>query len=239
MNISRFLVECSRVCAYISLLSTLASLTELFQKCVLLKFKTPETIKKSHYFTYLAQKSPLRFVIASLPFLGNISIATYDLSKKPSRHLVAWINEEERGVHENRREAAHRIREAYNNHSPKLDLSFLNLRSLPPFLSQLTHLRDIDLSKNLLKSFPSELNDLIFLCRLDLSANELETLPEEISRLHYLQDLKLGGNRLSRLPTELASLRFLKSLDISYNKLANLPAYLENLEVFDYRGQGC
>ncbi|MBS4168460.1 ankyrin repeat domain-containing protein [Parachlamydia sp. AcF125] len=85
INVS-FLVKADQVSDYIPGISTITNLIDLFQKCVLFTSKQKVNISKSHYYTYLQQKSFARCGALLIPVLGNIIVAVYDLSKSKNNH---------------------------------------------------------------------------------------------------------------------------------------------------------
>src|SRR4051794_26161121 len=78
--------------------------------------------------------------------------------------------------------------------SQRLNLSGLNLRTLPSELFELTALTRLDLRSNGLRALPAEIGRLTALTTLDLSGNGLTTLPAEIGGLTALTTLYLHGN---------------------------------------------
>ena len=85
--------------------------------------------------------------------------------------------------------ALKRINKAIANNASCLDLSRLNLASVPAELSQLRSLRELFLSSNKLTSVPAELGQLQSLSLLDLSSNKLASVPTELGQLHNLREL--------------------------------------------------
>ncbi|MBS4168594.1 HEAT repeat domain-containing protein [Parachlamydia sp. AcF125] len=86
-----FLLKADRVSDYIPGISTITSLIDLFQKCVVLPFKQKANISKNHYYTYLKQKSFSRCVVLLLPVIGNILIAIYDFAKSRPKYADATL----------------------------------------------------------------------------------------------------------------------------------------------------
>ncbi|MBS4167809.1 ankyrin repeat domain-containing protein [Parachlamydia sp. AcF125] len=86
-----FLVKADQISDYVPGLSTITSLVDLFQKCVLLLSKQKADISKSHYYTYLQQKSFSRCIMLLIPVIGNISVAIYDFAKSKSNHQDAML----------------------------------------------------------------------------------------------------------------------------------------------------
>ena len=133
-----------------------------------------------------------------------------------------------------------------------LNLSGLNMRSVPKEIGLFKNLRSLTLSNNRLTNLPDELGHLKKLEMLDLNRNQLtalplcicslrslihltvchnqlETLPVEISCLSHLQLLFLGDNRLSTLPDSIGALKFLFCLSVDQNRLISLPSSIGKL----------
>ena len=143
--------------------------------------------------------------------------------------LEAWVTKEGGGA----REAALRIERACQNNLISLDLSSLELKTLPAAIGQLQHLYVLDLSSNQLTILPAEIGQLQHLYVLDLSLNQLTTLPAEIGQLLQLQILDLQSNRLTTIPAEIGRLLQLQALSLSLNQLTTLPAEISQLLQLD------
>ena len=94
--------------------------------------------------------------------------------------------------------------------------------TLPPRLSDLTHLQALDLSRNSFSGrIPRELGRLAALRRVDLSKNLLYgPIPPELGRLTNLTDLDLSSNHLTGpIPTELTRLAGLREVNVTGNQL--------------------
>ncbi|MGJ5634842.1 COR domain-containing protein, partial [Nostoc sp. CALU 1950] len=103
------------------------------------------------------------------------------------------------------------------------------LNSLPPEISQLSNLRTLSFYNNQLNSLPPEISQLSNLTRLLLSFNQLSSLPPEISQLSNLTTLSLSNNQLSSLPPEISQLSNLTELYLDNNRLSNLPPEISQL----------
>lgn len=168
--------------------------------------------------------------------------------------LNLWAEQAE-DTKENRQEAVVRSMAAYENQTTYLDLSGLELTSLPASLKQLTSLQQLNLCGNQLRSFPKnkQLSRRLnsgFYRRIKLATakrpwEELhgqQRQKEEnlgikgLKNLPNLQKLDLSRNpRLIKLPSSLGRCRQLKSLDISYTKVHKIPhtiGQLNRLEEF-------
>lgn len=94
--------------------------------------------------------------------------------------------------------ALDRIMEAANSDTMRLDLSGLNLTTLPSEIGLLTKLEWLSLADNALTKIPPEIGQLTSLYVLDLSGNNLAELPVEIEQLTSLQEIRLSDNPLPR-----------------------------------------
>jgi internalin A len=133
-------------------------------------------------------------------------------------------------------EALRRIRQARQTGAPMLDLSGLELTTLPAEIGQLTNLEFLNLRSNKLTELPAEIGRLPNLQVLDAGLGlhgRLTTLPAEIGQLANLRVLALQMHKLTRLPAEIGQLRNLRTLNLYGNQLTELPAeifHLRNLE---------
>src|SRR5262249_5010125 len=96
--------------------------------------------------------------------------------------------------------ALHRIEEARESGTRKLDLSRLKLSTLPEAIGHLSQLEVLYLYGNRLSTLPEAIGQLSRLRALYLHGNRLSTLPEAIGQPSRLQKLNISGNRLSTLP---------------------------------------
>jgi len=124
------------------------------------------------------------------------------------------------------------IDQCYEQNLRGLDLSRMNLESLPPSISKLgTSLRRIDLSHNCFSSLPLELQHLVKLqsLRLEMNACVPFSISSSLAHLTELTLLKLAGNALSSFPDELCQLSLLSIIDVSNNNLEQLPSDMARL----------
>jgi internalin A len=126
-------------------------------------------------------------------------------------------------------EALRRIEEARKSGARKLDLSDIELSTLPEAIGQLSKLWELDLSGNQLSTLPEAIGQLTSLQTLILRSNQLSSLPPEIGKLTNLQSLYLGSNQLSSLPPEIGKLTSLQTLSLWSNQLSPLPEAIGQL----------
>ncbi|AKB28543.1 hypothetical protein MSSIT_1824 [Methanosarcina siciliae T4/M] len=122
------------------------------------------------------------------------------------------------------------IREAQKSKAIILDLSFKEITSLPPEISELKNLTQLDLSGNQMTSLPPEISELKNLTILNLHNNQLSLLSPEISELKNLTQLDIFSNQLSSLPPEISELKNLTTLNLHKNKLSSFPPEISKLK---------
>jgi Leucine-rich repeat (LRR) protein len=81
-----------------------------------------------------------------------------------------------------------------------LDLSIMDIESVPPEICLLTNLEELYLHENELKSIPIEITRLTNLKRLDLDYNNLESIPTELSSLTKLRTLFVDPTQIHLVP---------------------------------------
>lgn len=120
-------------------------------------------------------------------------------------------------------EALRRINEAVRSGTNQLDLSQLELTSLPPEIGGLTGLTTLSLSGNQLTALPPEIGGLAGLTTLNLFNNRLAALPPEIRFFSDLTHLILENNQLASLPESIVNLSSLQELTLHGNEKLGLP----------------
>ncbi len=118
------------------------------------------------------------------------------------------------------------LKEAFRSKASQLDLSYHELRELPPEIGRLEHLVSLDLCGNDLEALPPQLGRLKRLAQLDVRHNRLVALPPEIGGLEALNSLDLRGNRLTSLPVQMARMQGLRALDLRQNRFQVFPQVL-------------
>lgn len=131
-----------------------------------------------------------------------------------------------------------------------LDLSHMNLKSLPDWFPSIilykSKLLEINLSNNNLSSLPdafcssfgtSQVGEYNFgksqITSLNLENNELTSLPQCIKRMKALQYLNVRHNQLSFLPQTMADMINLHVLLIKGNSISRRLPKIPNLAVLD------
>ena len=113
----------------------------------------------------------------------------------------------------------------------ELDLSGLNIDSLPPLLAHCTGLVSIDLSHNAFTAI--DLTKYEKLARIDISHNKLEHLSEDFMTADSLKNIRilnLTGNRIASIPPVLTKMTGLQELYLGYNKLSAVGRELNGLK---------
>lgn len=106
-----------------------------------------------------------------------------------------------------------------------LNLSELNLITLPPEIGTLTELIVLNLSDNLLTELPPEIGQLKKLREIYLSNNRLRRLPDEFGQLTDLRVMNANGNQyIPELPATVAHLKHLEELYLNDNLLTSVSA---------------
>jgi len=135
---------------------------------------------------------------------------------------------------QNRQQACAQLTDAVDNGGCVVDLSALNLSSLPDVFSSLVHVEHLHLAGNKLATLP---NLPPFLQSLVVTGNRLTSLPElpetlialgcDFNRLANLPDLPGSVTRLYSVGNRLLTLPRLPpaliEMDVSHNKLEHLP----------------
>jgi Leucine-rich repeat (LRR) protein len=119
--------------------------------------------------------------------------------------------------------------EEYSTDITELNLSSVELTTVPEEIKYLTNLRVLDLSFNKITAIPEHIFDsLINLNDLRLNHNKITAIPEHLfDCLIYLNDLRLNDNKITAIPEHLFDcLINLKMLHIAHNKITAIPEYL-------------
>lgn len=112
----------------------------------------------------------------------------------------------------------------------ELDLSGLDLTSLPDCFSRFLELTHFYCTANYIEVLPESICDCGKLAWLDCSGNRLKQLPEHLGRLENLVKLWCQGNELTELPA-LDSCRKLEVFNCSSNSIEHLPEGLASCKL--------
>ncbi|GJN01831.1 hypothetical protein PR202_ga19132 [Eleusine coracana subsp. coracana] len=106
----------------------------------------------------------------------------------------------------------------------KLDMSGMNMETIPHLTMTLGHITTLDLSNNNLQNIPeSIIARLLNVVVLDVHSNQLTSLPNSIGCLSKLKVLNVSGNLLESLPATIEECRLLEELNANFNQLTKLP----------------
>jgi Leucine-rich repeat (LRR) protein len=126
-----------------------------------------------------------------------------------------------------------------NNSIDAVNLSGRDIKILPPFLCELTHIKFLYLSNNKLIFIP-EIGKLVKLEELSLEKNEITLIPESFFNLKALKVLTLNNNPLKILNLNLfLNLRNLTILWLNFCEIMYLPdeiGLIDKLERLGLKG---
>lgn len=100
------------------------------------------------------------------------------------------------------------------------------LTELPPAVARMTRLERLELMRNELRELPEWIGDLSHLRHFSVFGNKLDSLPEAIGRLERLETLSVSYNSLTRLPDPVGRLRNLTFFQCCGTGLTELPRSL-------------
>jgi len=119
------------------------------------------------------------------------------------------------------------IARAAEDETVELDLTWREIRSLPPTGASLTRLQRLSLRSNWLQELPPKLAQLPNLKALDVSDNLLDDeFPAPIMAMSQLEELDIGRSSLETLPEGFARLRNLRKLLLEFADLKDFPRAL-------------
>jgi len=119
------------------------------------------------------------------------------------------------------------------SHLEHLDVSRNNLSYLPDNIQRCKNLTEIDADYNVLEEFSPQLLQCLHLEEISMMHNQINFLPDSIGYLTNLYTLNLNYNNLSELPPSFSSLTNIKYLEISDNKISSLPINIHHLTQLD------
>lgn len=118
--------------------------------------------------------------------------------------LRDWCDEQQGTPEYNSRVKAEKVFDiCYKSELKDLNLSDLDLTSIPSAIRLLRSLRFINFQNNQLTILPSEICDLEDLEILNLGNNDLQKIPSELFQLSKLKILILDNNPINALPVDL------------------------------------
>jgi len=111
-----------------------------------------------------------------------------------------------------------------------LDLSGLELDSIPEELYELKFIKTLNLNNNRLKELPKELCiKMQYLNLLSVNSNQIEQLPDEIGVMK-IGELWIGSNKLTSLPETIINMSNLSILGVDTNQITHLPPNMDKME---------
>jgi internalin A len=109
-----------------------------------------------------------------------------------------------------------------------LDLSNNKLTTFPKFITTSPNLQELNLSRNQLTKLPPDIKNLSSLLILDLSLNALEEISEQVWTLPSLKKFNLSNNNLISLKLPPSPIAPLTHLNLSHNNLSRLPEEIKH-----------
>ncbi|MCE7922801.1 MAG: TIR domain-containing protein [Haliscomenobacteraceae bacterium CHB4] len=120
-------------------------------------------------------------------------------------------------------EALKRIEQVKKDQKTVLNLSDLNLDTIPESIGELKNLTEFHARKNQLVALPDSISELKNLTRLDVRNNQICSLPNNIGNLIKLINLEVFKNKITILPDSVGHLKDLIRLDLADNQFSVLP----------------
>ncbi|MBL8028834.1 MAG: hypothetical protein JNL74_20585 [Fibrobacteres bacterium] len=99
----------------------------------------------------------------------------------------------------------------------------------PEVLTNCINLKELNLSDNFFDSLPANIENLSQLILLNVSFNKLRQLPQNISKLSRLQTLKISSNSLGSLPDSIGQMTALKEVSVRLNQITSIPLSITKL----------
>jgi leucine-rich repeat protein SHOC2 len=152
------------------------------------------------------------------PFRIHIQAGSVIIEKSDEfeQDLARWVKN-------GKEKAVEKIRYAFYNFKQTLDLSGLELSSLPKCLALCTTVKSLNLSLNQFRKIPKCVYELTELTYLDLSHNQLHDFQPEIQKLVHLVNLNVSFNLLESV-NYINQLPLLAELDLSHNRFSVFPS---------------
>jgi hypothetical protein len=146
---------------------------------------------------------------------GGIKVQLHDRLKEQTFEFKEEIKDEGQVLQ-------HRINQSQDKGALELDLSGMDLTSVPEEVFRQTSLEKLDLSNNQISALPEALGSLKNLKQLILDHNQIEELPDALSQLSELQVFSLKNNRIDFLPDWIVDFQNLQRLDVRGNPVKNI-----------------
>lgn len=170
-------------------------------------------------------------VVSSMSGLTRLDVSNNRFSGNPTATLIPLSNLTDLSIGNNLFEIPDI--ETFLQNFPKLevlDLSGLNLTSVPQKISSMQKLQALNLSNNAITQNFRFLSHLLFLSELRISGNGLTKIPDELSALQNLKILDVSNNHFSNnYAGALNGLKNLEWLSLQSNQIATFPAELGQL----------
>lgn len=115
-----------------------------------------------------------------------------------------------------------RIKYALLNKTKKLNLSNLNLTTIPSSISKLKNIESLDISNNQITEIPETIAELDNLKSLTITSNKIKSIPSHLSKLKYLEIINISGNEIENIDDIFKKIPNLKELKASHNKLRSV-----------------
>lgn len=110
-----------------------------------------------------------------------------------------------------------------------LDISFNQLHTIPPEISNLSLLQELNCACNKLQYLPGSIASMSWLRVIKANGNGISIVPKEIGQCKALELLNLSENILTSLPPEIAGCSSLAKLLLQNNDLPRLPLSMSTL----------
>ncbi|HHH50701.1 MAG TPA: leucine-rich repeat domain-containing protein, partial [Saprospiraceae bacterium] len=136
-------------------------------------------------------------------------------------------------------EVLQRIAAMRKNGSTLLDLSRMDLTTIPKEVFELEQLTELDLTGNKITRLPREITQLKKLKKLLLKHNPIAYIDDYLTALTQLEVFKLDKGKLLEFPDVLLKMQSLVNISLEDNQIPFLPpeiTLLENLRLLDLRG---
>jgi|SRR6056300_382998 hypothetical protein len=115
-----------------------------------------------------------------------------------------------------------------------IDLSRLNIKTVPEWVKSLPGIRELDLSNTKITKLPEWIGSLTQLEVLDLSNTKITKLPPSVGNLKNLLELQLIRTRLTNLPRSFTQLNKLEHLELAYSTIETLPVSMWRLSSLEH-----